>query len=443
MLQFCIRFDYNAITENTTIENFTVLSDRAVLSNNRKLYDGIVFYFDTVEQVRMFYGDIVADCAVFSYNTFEYVGFTAQIRARCYHSVVAHLTGEGQLHVVTEINVTVPEAVLVDYLWDLRISPSVQNVVGDFLIGRPVKYFVDVAIVDDVDVERAVQDFLVDQQPLDEVVFGLEVEVVGEQRWHGRGTDGDVGLGQVPPYLDRTVDHQFQGQVDFASALVVVQHAPRLGVQHQRLPGVRVALLIDERHHSPPVPFLPEVLEPVHERQQGKLADHIAPEQHEIVSDQGAGVQVAEDVAERTARVRAGVDEIQPVETGVLDECPDAVGAATAAEQHHVHDAGRVQQVQRVVEQRLVHQRHQARVVSFGGGPEVLVEEAGHDDGLQDVLFLHFRGLAHGADGSTDERTKTTNYSARQCTSSFRSVDRRTWRARADNVEITSNDKVA
>lgn len=60
-------------------------------------------------------------------------------------------------------------------------------------------------------VESAVQYLLVDEQPLDEVVLGLEVKVVGEQRRHGRRTDDYVSVDQVSPDVHRlVVEHQLQ-----------------------------------------------------------------------------------------------------------------------------------------------------------------------------------------------------------------------------------------
>jgi phosphoserine phosphatase len=82
------------------------------------------------------------------------------------------------------------------------------------------------------------------------------------------------------------------------------------------------------------------------------------------------------------------------VEAGVTDERLNAIRTAAGTEQDHVHDARRLKQIQRVVEQRFVDHRHQARVVLAGGGPEILVEETSDHHGLQHVLLLHF--AAHG-----------------------------------------------
>lgn len=340
---------------------------------------------------------------------------------RTNNCVVSNNTGEGQLEVVAEVDIAVTRTVLANDLGDLRITPPVQDVVGDLLIGRPVEHLVDVPVVHNVHVQRAVEDLFVDQQPLDKVVFGLEIEVVGEQAGNSRGTDGHVGLEQVAPHLDGrvTAQHQIQGQADLAAALAVVQHAAGVRAQHQCLAaaGAGVAALVDQRHHGAAVPFA-QGLEPFDHGQQGQLANHVAPEQHEIVADQRARVQVPEHVAERAARVRAGVDDVQPTEAGVgSDERLDAVRATARAEHHHVRDAGRLEQVQRVVQQRLVDQRHQARVVPVRGRPEVLVEETGQHHGLHGVLFLHpVRGAArfarHDA-GSTRASVRRDRYDLR------------------------------
>jgi len=84
-------------------------------------------------------------------------------------------------------------------------------------------------------VERAVQYFLVDEQPLDKVVLGLEVEVVSEQRWHGRRTYDHVRVDQVTPDVHSAVEHQLQWQVDFTSGPVMKQHPTRVSAQHDRL----------------------------------------------------------------------------------------------------------------------------------------------------------------------------------------------------------------
>lgn len=402
LLQICFRFDHDTTAENTTIRNVAILFDFRVLTDNRKLYNTVVFNLDTAKKVRVFNDDVTANCTIFSNNTFSDAGVAAQFRVRPDNGVVADDAGEGQLQVFAEVDVAITSTVLVDDLGDLRITPAVQDVVGDLLIGRPVGHLVDVPVVHNVRVQRAVEDLFVDQQPLDEVVFGLEVEVVGEQARNGRGTDGHVRFKQVAPHLDGRIaaQHQIQGQADLAAALAVVQHAAGVRAQHQCLAaaGAGVAALVDQRHHGAAVPFA-QGLEPSDHGQQGQLADHVAPEQHEIVADQRARVHVSEHVAEREARVRAGVDDVQPTGAGVgADVRLDAVRGTARAEHHHVRDAGRLEQVQRVVQQRLVDQRHQARVVPVRGRPEVLVEETGHHHGLHGVLFLHpARGAARFA----------------------------------------------
>jgi len=250
-------------------------------------------------------------------------------------------------------------------------------------------------------VERAVQYLLVDEQPLDEIVLGLEVEVVGEQRRDGRRTDDYVRVDQVAPDVHRLVEHQLQRQVDLASGPVVEQHPASVGGQHdglvRRRGGVRVAgPLVDDRHDGAPVAGLSQRLETLDERQQRQPAHHVAPQQHEVVSDERTRVQVPEHVAERSAGVRSGVDDVQPPGTGrALHGRLDPVRAPAGAEHDDVHDARRLEHVERVVYQRPVDERYQARAVPVGRRPEVLVEEVGHHHGLQHVLLLHLVG-AHG-----------------------------------------------
>ena len=57
-------------------------------------------------------------------------------------------------------------------------------------------------------VERAV-DQVVLEDAVDEVVEGLAVKVVGEERRHGRRADGDEGVGQVEPDNVGSVHHVY------------------------------------------------------------------------------------------------------------------------------------------------------------------------------------------------------------------------------------------
>jgi len=132
-------------------------------------------------------------------------------------------------------------------------------------------------------IERTVQYLLVDEQPLNEVVLGLEVKVVGEQRRHGRRTDENIGVDQVTPDVYRAVEHQLQWQADLTSGPVVKQHPARVGGQHDRLVpdrgGVRVTgPLVDNGHDGAPVATLSEGLETLDERQQRQLAHDVAPQ---------------------------------------------------------------------------------------------------------------------------------------------------------------------
>jgi len=250
-------------------------------------------------------------------------------------------------------------------------------------------------------VKCAVQYLLVDEQPLDEVVLGLEVKVVGEKRRHGRRTDDHVRVDQVTPDVHRAVEHQPQWQVDLTSGPVVKQNPVHVGSQHDRLVRGRgsfrvTGLLVNNGHDGAPVTTLSQALETFDEWQEWQLAHDVAPQQHEVVSDKRTCVQVPEHVAKRSTGVRSGIDDIQP--SGACRElygCFDAVCASTGAKHDNVHDARRLEHVQRVVEQRPVDERHQARAVPVRGRPEILVEEAGHNHGLQYVLLLHLAG-AHG-----------------------------------------------
>jgi len=286
-----------------------VLFDRTVISNDRKPYDRSVLDGDTIENIRVFYCDIIADRTIFANDRVRYARAATKLRVRSYDRVVAQITGQGQLQVLAHVDVSVPEAVFINHFRNLGVRPPVQHVPGDSLVRRPVEHLAGVPVaVHHMGVERAVQYLLVDEQPLDEVVLGLEVKVVGEQRRHGRRTDDDVRVDQVTPDVHRAVEHQLQGQADLTPGPVVEQHPARVGVQHDRLVadrgGVRVAgPLVDNGHDGAPVATLPQGLEALDERQQRQLAHDVAPQQHEVVSYERTRVQVPEHVAKRPAGV--------------------------------------------------------------------------------------------------------------------------------------------
>jgi len=229
----------------------------------------------------------------------------------------------------------------------------------------------------------------------------LEVKVVGEQRRHGRRTDDHVRVDQVTSDVYRAVEHQLQRQADLTSGPVVKQHPARVGGQHDRLVrgrgSVRVTgLLVNNGHDGAPVTTLSQALETFDERQEWQLTYDVAPQQHEVVSDKRTCIQVPEHVAKRPTGVRSGIDDVQlPGAGSALYGGLDAVRASAGAEHDDVHDTRRLEHVQRVVEQRPVDEWHQARAVPVGNRPKVLVEETGHNHGLQHVLLLHLAG-AHG-----------------------------------------------
>jgi len=143
----------------------------------------------------------------------------------------------------------------------------------------------------------------------------------------------------------------------------VEQHPASVGGQHDRLvrcrSGVRVAgPLVDDSHDSALVTAQPQGLETLDERQQRQPAHDVAPQQHEVVSDERTRVQVPEHVAKRSAGVRSGVDDVQPTGAGrALHGRLDAVRAPAGAEHDYVHDARRLEHVEGVVQKRSVDER--------------------------------------------------------------------------------------